>query len=365
MFVKIIGIFAEFERENLAERVSFGYEQKTREGNYTNTQGVYGYDYIPGEQKLIVNDVERELVNRIFDLYIDGYSSLKIAKKFNRENVPTKRGGHWASTTVYSILNNPLYIGKVRYGTQEKNKDRAFVVDGKNIEPIISEEKWNNVHTISKQRKKYVVRRYPSENSYFFHIIKCARCGGEISARQQIQNGKLYISYKCNNAARDFCTQKHFSHKNVEKAFIDYLKNFEKMIPNEKIITEDNNKNKYGNELLIIENKINKLEEKKKDIRHNYINDLIDINEYKAMINELDEQIKYYINKKNDIGIPSEEEKEYSYEDIKDIITNIELNWEHLTNKEKQQFLLRFVKRIDVDKIDEHTVVIKNLEFNI
>ena len=28
MFIKIVGIFAEFERENLAERVTFGYEQK-------------------------------------------------------------------------------------------------------------------------------------------------------------------------------------------------------------------------------------------------------------------------------------------------------------------------------------------------
>ena len=44
MFVKIIGIFAEFERENLAERVTFGYEQKTKEGNYTNCNGVFGYD---------------------------------------------------------------------------------------------------------------------------------------------------------------------------------------------------------------------------------------------------------------------------------------------------------------------------------
>ena len=41
MFVKIIGIFAEFERENLAERVTFGYEQKTKEGNYTNCNGVF------------------------------------------------------------------------------------------------------------------------------------------------------------------------------------------------------------------------------------------------------------------------------------------------------------------------------------
>lgn len=93
MFVKIIGIFAEFERENLAERVSFGYEQKTREGNYTNTNGVYGYDYIIGEQKIIVNNEEKELVNRIYDLYIDGMSLWKIARLLNMERVKTKRGG--------------------------------------------------------------------------------------------------------------------------------------------------------------------------------------------------------------------------------------------------------------------------------
>lgn len=32
MFLKIVGIFAEFERENLAERVRLGLERKVREG---------------------------------------------------------------------------------------------------------------------------------------------------------------------------------------------------------------------------------------------------------------------------------------------------------------------------------------------
>ena len=68
MFIKIIGTFAEFERENLAERISLGYEQKTKEGNYTNTNGVYGYDYIKGT--LVINELEKELVNRIYNLYL-------------------------------------------------------------------------------------------------------------------------------------------------------------------------------------------------------------------------------------------------------------------------------------------------------
>ena len=83
MFVKIIGIFAEFERENLAERVSFGYEQKTKEGNYTNCNGVFGYDYIVGKGKLKLNKNETLYVKKIFNWYLEGESMLKIAKKLN------------------------------------------------------------------------------------------------------------------------------------------------------------------------------------------------------------------------------------------------------------------------------------------
>ena len=136
MFIKIIGIFAEFERENLAERVSFGYEQKTREGNYTNCNGVYGYDYVNG-YGLIVNDLEKEVVEKIYKWFLDGESMLGIANKLDLEGVPTKRGGKWRSSTIKSILTNPLYIGKVRYGVHKSN---GFLTCGKNICKIISDE---------------------------------------------------------------------------------------------------------------------------------------------------------------------------------------------------------------------------------
>ena len=137
MFVKIIGIFAEFERENLAERVSLGYEQKTREGNYTNCNGVYGYDYIIGEGRLVVNEKESCIVKKIYELYLSGHSMLSIAKIFIEEDVPTKRGGVWRQSTIRSILTNPLYIGNVRYGLHKNNR---FEVEGNNIEKIINED---------------------------------------------------------------------------------------------------------------------------------------------------------------------------------------------------------------------------------
>ena len=141
MFIKIIGIFAEFERENLAERVSMGYEQKTREGNYTNCNGVYGYDYIKG-YGLVINKEESNIVKRIYFMFLDGESMLGIARKLEREFIKTKRGGRWSASTIKSILTNPLYIGNVRYGLHKNN---SFVVNGKNIEKIITEDIFNLV----------------------------------------------------------------------------------------------------------------------------------------------------------------------------------------------------------------------------
>lgn len=364
MFVKIIGIFAEFERENLAERVSFGYEQKTREGNYTNCNGVYGYDYIVGEKKLVVNEIERELVNRIFDLYIDGKSYFKIARQFNEEDVPTKRGGHWSPATIKSIIHNPLYIGKVRYGVNEKIKDKSFTVNGNDIEPILSEEKWNLASNIVETRKHFRTRRYSSENSYFFHVLKCGKCGANMSARQQKQYGRLYITYRCNSSYLGFCDAGGFSHTNMEKAFLEYLNTLKDMKPDKSIFQKEKEIVKSQKIKQECQKKINKLDEKKKTIRNQFINDLINIDEYRIMVEELNNQQKILYEKITEIDDTVEEEKEtYTYDDIKYLITNIKLNWEYLTNKERQLFLERFVEQIKVYKNKEDKIIINNVEF--
>lgn len=362
MFVKIIGIFAEFERENLAERVSFGYEQKTREGNYTNTHGVYGYDYIIGEQKLLVNREEAELVNKIFDLYIDGESYLKIAKKFNMLNVPTKRGGHWASATIKSIIHNPLYVGKVRYGVGKKNNHKAFEVEGKDIESIVQKEKWEKANKIVSTRKKYCVRRYPNENAYFFHTIRCSKCGGKISVRQQKQHGKVYITYMCNAHSRGFCDAAGFSHQKLENAFLEYLDTLGDIEPTAEIMHQQKKISDIAEKRKKIEFKIDRLENKKKSIRQKFIDDLIQIEDYQTLTNEINDQQEVFKLELDKIEMPVEDRIAYKYDDIKQVVGNIKLNWENLNDKEKMSFLEQFINEIKVCK-KEAGVVIENVEF--
>ena len=65
MFLKIIGIFAEFERENLIERITLGFEKKASEG-FTTSKGVsvYGYNRPYGTKVQTINEEEASIVEK-------------------------------------------------------------------------------------------------------------------------------------------------------------------------------------------------------------------------------------------------------------------------------------------------------------
>ena len=361
MFVKILGTFAEFERENLAERVSFGYEQKTKEGNYTNTNGVYGYDYIAGVGELKVNEREALLVNKIYDLYLSNNSMLSISKMLNDEGVPTKRGGKWAQSTIRSILTNPLYIGKVRYGVGSKNKHKAFVVDNVKHLPIVNVKKYDNVQKLMKKRSELKARRYSSNDTYYFHVLKCGCCGGKMHARQQKKNNKQYITYACNGRQSGNCLALGFSHQKMEKAFTDYLKKLQNLLPYDSVFVNEENKTFFKNKQLITR-ALKKYKLKESETRNLFLEGSLPFDEYKVLMKKIESKLKELENefKKSEENFKA---KEMPVDDAKKIIGNIELNWKHLNNKERKTFLERFVNFIEVKK-DIKEVKILNIKFN-
>ena len=352
MFVKIIGIFAEFERENLAERVTFGYEQKTKEGNYTNCNGVFGYDYIVGKGILKVNKSEAGYVKKIYNWYLEGDSMLKIAKKLKDLNVPTKRGGHWNQSTIYSILTNPLYIGNVRYGVGRKN---SFEVSGKNITPILSLELFYNVSDLIKKRKKYQTRKYSSDNTYYLKVLRCSLCGRGYHARQQLQSGKKYISYQCNGHNNNSCNASGFSHIKIENAFINYLDNIKDLEFDKSILKKE--KMDISNDALDLQEQIDKLNNKKKETLKLFTIDEIDYETFNEIKNVIDEKLEVLNNELNSSNKEKVFEDLTNVEIIKEIVVNLKNNFLHLDNHEKKMFLERFFKEIKVRKENGEVII--------
>ncbi len=115
--------------------------------------------------------------------------------------------------------------------------------------------------------------------------------------------------------------------------------------------------------LIEINNKkIQKMEDKKKNIRVKFINDEITIDEYHILSEEINEKINSF-NIENELLNNKLENTKYcfSYDEIKNIVNNLKLNWINLTNQEKKNFLERFIDKIVVNNKDN--LVIEDFVF--
>lgn len=167
MFIKIIGIFAEFERENIVERVKLGLERKVREGYTIASKNIsYGYAKIKGEKIQNICKFEAYIVRKIFNMYLDNYSFTSIANYLNKYGVKTKNNNKWTYKTIKKVLTNSTYIGKVRYGINKKN---YFEVIGKH-DSIITEDIFYLVQ--KKIKKRHLILYCDCQNKYSIKRIK-------------------------------------------------------------------------------------------------------------------------------------------------------------------------------------------------
>ena len=212
MFIKIIGIFAEFERENIVERVKLGFERKVREGNsICSCTPPLGYNRPKGSNNLLINKKETIIVKEIFNYYLNNKSIPDIVKILNNKNIKTKKNKQWTYKTIKLILTNPTYIGKVRYGINQK----YYFEQTGNHKPIISINDYNKVQ--NKLSKKQIT------DAYYSHILKC-QCGKDMVTKRIYKNKKVYINYRC--IEKNKTCNKDISHLKLDKMLISINPNW-------------------------------------------------------------------------------------------------------------------------------------------
>ena len=373
MFLKIIGIFAEFERENIIERVSFGRERKVREG-YTlcSSPSSYGYDRERGQRIQTINEKEAQIVREIFDMYVNQNMSLNsIVKVLNIRGIPTKKNSLWQRRTIKDILSNCNYIGKVRHFMNDNKK--YFENIGLH-EPIISEELfYETQQLLAKSRKIHPTKR-AKECNYYLGILFCIKCGRALGTHGRYRNSldgstKYNGAYRCRNSSIGHCYTGDISHKNVNAAFKDCLSSIAEFNVIDEVTITKQEKARSDNEMLTEQyhKKLSELSSKERSIINLYVDNKIDFDNYKHMkrkIKDIKTCIATELKKlnlkedRNDILVKKE-----------DIILNLCENWEILTDIEKRQFLTKFVKKITISskkskERNGNIVAIESVEFN-
>lgn len=112
LVVQLMASIAEMERNTLSENVKLGMTQRAREGSW-NGGVVFGYDSV--NKELVVNEDEAEVVRQIFEMYASGKGLKAIANHLNKAGFHTKHNRHFSINGIATILDNHVYIGKIRW----------------------------------------------------------------------------------------------------------------------------------------------------------------------------------------------------------------------------------------------------------
>ena len=123
LLVQFQGIFAEYEKAQLAERYRRGKAHRARTGSVNVLSGApFGYRYVrktdlAGAAYEVIEH-EAALVAEMFRRYADdGASIADLARWLTGQGAPTRTGkNRWDRSVVWAMLRNPAYAGTAVFG---------------------------------------------------------------------------------------------------------------------------------------------------------------------------------------------------------------------------------------------------------
>jgi DNA invertase Pin-like site-specific DNA recombinase len=145
--------FAQFEREVTGERIRDKIYASKRKGIWMGGPVPLGYDVV--ERKLVVNEVEADLVRHIMRRYLALGSVQELVAELQADGRTTKvqirnsranRGGcPFQRGTLYHLLSNHIYRGKIVH--------KGEVFDGEH-DAVVPDELWNEVQAMLAARSQ-------------------------------------------------------------------------------------------------------------------------------------------------------------------------------------------------------------------
>ena len=175
--------------KDISHKIKTSRQVHASQGFFIGSNPPFGYKVVKkdGGRKLEPDETSMKVVQRIFNMYVDGINTLKIAKQLNEENIATssaynKTGNitrepgesQWRKGTIANMLRQRVYTGCLVQGTKEnvqgkksghyrqKPKDEWIVVENAH-EAIISEKLFNIAQEIldsNKDKSEFKITRH-------------------------------------------------------------------------------------------------------------------------------------------------------------------------------------------------------------
>ncbi|WP_336967089.1 recombinase family protein [Bacillus cereus] len=360
LFITIIAALAQWERENIGERVRVGQQEKVRQGKYTSGRKPYGYNADHKEGVLTVIEEEAKIVRSVFNDYLKGHSAQRICKKLNTIGTPGR--DYWNEKAILYILENPLYVGTLRW---RKETEHYFEIPN-SVPAIIEKELFDNVQRLREARRESHPRS--AYGSYIFSgIIKCPRCGRSLVGNYVTSKKKdgtitKYKQYFCRGRKLNVCSMGSMSERKLEKAIIPYILSLHIHATDDDVSSGQNN---IEDEIIQIKNELKVIEKRRKKWQYAWANEHLKDEEFTELMQEESDREKILTEEL--YKLKPAENKKLQNDELKEILTDMKLNWNNLNDEEKKMLLQIILKRIVVERSEEwqaYKLKIVEMEFN-
>lgn len=367
LFITLVSALAQWERENLGERVSMGMQQKAKEGKWTVANPPLGYTAADG--MLTIHPSEAAVIKEIYHLYLSGMGMWKIAGNLNDRGLYPRSGKPWNQNPISYILKNPIYIGNTRYNYRV-NQDQYFECEGV-VPPIVSEEEFQLAQKMIHSRRTAHPRQATSK-FIFSKVLKCARCGttliGKVSTVKRREKEYHSYNYYCPNKQRSMCDLPSINENLLEQRFIQEIHSWDSREEANEIIESEVSATieDYTETIRELEHELKEIEKRRSKWQYAWVNEIINDIDFKKRMKEEEEKEKMIQKELNELTLS--ESPTSDNESILEIWTDLKLNWYHINKEQKKQFILIALQSMSVDKIigdkTPHSIIIQDVKFN-
>jgi site-specific DNA recombinase len=218
----IQGLFSEYERAIIAERMRRGRLHRARQGWMVQPMTPYGYRYVSqnGVQRgsWEIDPDEARIVRQIYTWYTQAepMTTQEITRQLNQEALKARHGKVWRTSLVGNILRQPQYTGVAYYNRTQKVYHEVGQLrhtrHGKRISPIseprpaeewisipvpriLDKDMWEMAQERLKTNQKFATRNNHRHSYLLRGLLVCGVCGHTLAGRTDENGNRTYGCY--------------------------------------------------------------------------------------------------------------------------------------------------------------------------